>query len=173
MVIRLGQRSPTGQWRQRLIDADWYYASRYTKDYNVFTSIYFQYCHLGAGSLNCDSYSNGTLNICCSCDKLDHRLFISPVMAGEIRDVNNQWAMVLHVPISQFLPGWLGHASVGTDHRWFATHLIHNLWAHYPNLVTTHIAFTWKIMIGSGHKFEHITTAELSWHVQICDLTRA
>ena len=23
MVIRLGQRSPTGQWRQRLIDADW------------------------------------------------------------------------------------------------------------------------------------------------------
>ena len=23
MVIRLGQRSPTDQWRQRLIDADW------------------------------------------------------------------------------------------------------------------------------------------------------
>ena len=25
MVIGLGQRSPTGQWRQRLIDADWQY----------------------------------------------------------------------------------------------------------------------------------------------------
>ena len=26
MVIRLGQRSPIGQWRQRLIDADWFCA---------------------------------------------------------------------------------------------------------------------------------------------------
>ena len=28
MFIRLGQRSPTGQWRQRLIDADWSEAGR-------------------------------------------------------------------------------------------------------------------------------------------------
>ena len=28
----------------------------------------------------------------------------------------------------------------------------------------------WKIMISSGHTFAHGTTAQLSWHVQNCDL---
>ena len=30
-----------------------------------------------------------------------------------------------------------------------------------------------KIMIQSDHNFAHVTTAKLSWHMQICDLTRA
>ena len=33
-----------------------------------------------------------------------------------------------------------------------------------------HIFLLWKI-IWSGHNFAHVTTAELSWHVQFCDLT--
>ena len=30
-----------------------------------------------------------------------------------------------------------------------------------------------KVMIQSGHNFAHVTTAELSWHVQNCDLIRS
>ena len=29
-----------------------------------------------------------------------------------------------------------------------------------------------RIMIGSGHNFEHVTTAELSWHAQKCGLIK-
>ena len=29
---------------------------------------------------------------------------------------------------------------------------------------------TWKLMVQSGHNFAHVTTAKLSWPVQICDL---
>ena len=35
MVIRLGQRSPTGQWRQRLIDADWVHLQTGNKKNNI------------------------------------------------------------------------------------------------------------------------------------------
>ena len=30
-----------------------------------------------------------------------------------------------------------------------------------------------KIMIQSGDNFAHVMTAELSWHVQICELIRS
>ena len=60
------------------------------------------------------------------------------------------------------------------------------LWAHNPNLANLHTALTWKVIISSGHNFAchnssaammirsdhnfaHVTTAELSWHVQNCD----
>ena len=33
-----------------------------------------------------------------------------------------------------------------------------------------YVALTWKIMIRSDHKFAHVTTAQLLWHVQIRDL---
>ena len=31
-------------------------------------------------------------------------------------------------------------------------------------------AFAWKVIFWSAYKFAHAMTAELSWHVQICDL---
>ena len=34
-------------------------------------------------------------------------------------------------------------------------------------------ALTWKMIIQSGHNFAQVTTAEMSWHVQICDLIRS
>ena len=51
------------------------------------------------------------------------------------------------------------------------THFTKSLWAHNPNLEKIWNALTWKIIIKSGHKFAHVTTAMLSWHVQIFDLT--
>ena len=44
---------------------------------------------------------------------------------------------------------------------------INGLWAHNPNLVKLHVAFTWKRLTRSCRNFAHVTTAELSWHVQI------
>ena len=50
------------------------------------------------------------------------------------------------------------------------SHFTKGSWAHNPNLVRILVAITRKIMIRSGHNSAHVTTAELSWHVQICDL---
>ena len=44
------------------------------------------------------------------------------------------------------------------------------LWAHNPNLVKNYFAISWKIILRSCHNFAHVTTGQLSWHVQICDL---
>ena len=46
------------------------------------------------------------------------------------------------------------------------------LWDN-PNLVKIHIAPMWTMHITSGQTFAHATTAELSWHVQNCDLIRS
>ena len=43
------------------------------------------------------------------------------------------------------------------------THCTKSLWAHNPNLEKIWNALTWKIIIKSGHKFAHVTTAMLSW----------
>ena len=45
-----------------------------------------------------------------------------------------------------------------------------SLWAHNSNLVPICAAITLEIMIRSGHNFAHVTTAQLSWHVQNCGL---
>ena len=51
-------------------------------------------------------------------------------------------------------------------------HFTHHFYAHNPNILKIHIPFKWKITNRSSHKFAHVMTAELSWHVQICDLIR-
>ena len=48
-------------------------------------------------------------------------------------------------------------------------HFTKQLWAHYSNLVKMHFALIWILTIRSGHNFAHVTTAELSVHVQNCD----
>ena len=53
---------------------------------------------------------------------------------------------------------------------WPGTRFTNILWAHNPKLVKIHVAVTWKQLMISGHNFAHAMTAELSWHVQICDL---
>ena len=40
------------------------------------------------------------------------------------------------------------------------------LWAQNWNLLKNLIAVIIIVMTGSGHKFAHVTTAQLSWHVQ-------
>ena len=45
-----------------------------------------------------------------------------------------------------------------------------NLWAHRWNLVKSLSNLTLILMIQSDHNFAHTMTAELSWHVQNCDL---
>ena len=48
-----------------------------------------------------------------------------------------------------------------------------SLWAHNSNLAEIYVALMWIIMIISGQNFAHAMTAELSWHVQICDVVGA
>ena len=50
------------------------------------------------------------------------------------------------------------------------THFTSSFWAHNPNLIKMCVTLTWQAMICSGHNFAHAMTAQLSWHVQICDL---
>ena len=49
------------------------------------------------------------------------------------------------------------------------THFTNSLWWHNPNLEQD-ISLE-KMIIPLDHNFAHVTTAQLSWHVQICDLT--
>ena len=51
-----------------------------------------------------------------------------------------------------------------------ADHCTNNLWSHNQNFGKICVVVSCKIMIQSGHDFAHVTTAELSWHVQNCDL---
>ena len=46
----------------------------------------------------------------------------------------------------------------------------HGLWAHNTNLIDICLYSYIKIIIQTGHKFAHATTAELLWHVQNCNL---
>ena len=55
----------------------------------------------------------------------------------------------------------------------FGAHFTKKLWAHNPNLVKTQVAFPSLIMFWSCHNFAHATTAQLSWHVQNCDMIGA
>ena len=49
----------------------------------------------------------------------------------------------------------------------------HDLWVHIADLVKVCVAQKFcvkKVRIRSGHYFAHAMTAQLSWHVQNCDL---
>ena len=50
------------------------------------------------------------------------------------------------------------------------THVNKDLGTYNPNLVKFHVALSSKTRIRSDHNLAHVTTAELSWHVQNCDL---
>ena len=50
------------------------------------------------------------------------------------------------------------------------THCTNGFWAHDRNLVKIDFALILMTMIQSGHNFAHVTTTQLSWHVQNYDL---
>ena len=54
--------------------------------------------------------------------------------------------------------------------QWLGTHFTKVLWAHNWNLVKIITTLIMILMIQSGYKFAHVTTAQLLWHVQNCDL---
>ena len=56
------------------------------------------------------------------------------------------------------------------DHS--GTHFTNSIGTHDPNLVKICSLLTWKIITRSIHNFAHAMTAELSWHVQNCELIR-
>ena len=103
---------------------------------------------------------------------------------GLIPEVLNQWwpSSVADVCVSE-LRGYFCHSSccqlrttwplipnnawLGSDPIWIPpTHNTEVVWAHYWNLMRKYPCFHHQ----SGHKFAHVTTAQLSWHVQDCDL---
>ena len=53
---------------------------------------------------------------------------------------------------------------------WDLGAISNHLWAHNSNLLKNFFALFCICMIQSGHKFAHVMTAELSWHVKIFDL---
>ena len=58
----------------------------------------------------------------------------------------------------------------GVDFR--SKHLTKGLWTYDWNLAKIIFAVIFLLTIQSGHKFAHVTTAQLSWHVQNCELIR-
>ena len=46
-------------------------------------------------------------------------------------------------------------------------HFKNDLWAHDPNLIKTHVAKNWKMIIKSGHNLAHAITAQLLLTAQI------
>ena len=53
------------------------------------------------------------------------------------------------------------------------THFTNGWWAYKRNFVKRKLKYfslTFILIIQTVHKFAHVTTAELSWHVQNCDL---
>ena len=43
------------------------------------------------------------------------------------------------------------------------------LCGHNWNITKLFVAFITMLINQPGHKFAHVTTAQLSWHVQICE----
>ena len=97
---------------------------------------------------------------------------------------NKTWAQFqLHQNKALLAWEWSQQADQQTDHRlrqiiWQETkfnflmnrlfpygnirsHFTKVLWVHNPNLVIIGVAFTWKMIITSGHNFAHVTTAKL------------
>ena len=52
----------------------------------------------------------------------------------------------------------------------FGTYFTKDLWVHNWNLVKILFAVIIIVMIQLGHNFAHVTTAQLSWHEESCDL---
>ena len=51
------------------------------------------------------------------------------------------------------------------------TYLTQDLWAHSWNLRNIYFIYIGILTTQSDHDFAHVTTAQLSWHVQNCDLS--
>ena len=52
----------------------------------------------------------------------------------------------------------------------FGYHFTKGVWAYNCSLVNMIIAVLMILAIQPGHKFAHVTAAQLSWHVQNWDL---
>ena len=76
---------------------------------------------------------------------------------------NNTSFKVLDVHIASFI-------SLVTDVFTPGTYLTEGLWAHNWNLTKITVSIILILMIKSGHRFAHVMTALLSWHMQSCDL---
>ena len=55
-------------------------------------------------------------------------------------------------------------------HKELGTHFTNGVWAQKWNLVKIYFTLLLILSIQSGHNFAHVMTAELSCHVQSCDL---
>ena len=68
---------------------------------------------------------------------------------------------------------WLSHSSNGIFHS--ATWGISHKEFSSPSSKShkTYFVLRWKIIMISGYNFAHATTAQLSWHVQNCDLIKS
>ena len=76
----------------------------------------------------------------------------------------------VHLPLLVFINPveWLVvHSSFDPTPR---THFTNALWVHKWNLVKIIFNCFMILMIQSDCNFAHVTTAQLSWHVQNCDL---
>ena len=56
--------------------------------------------------------------------------------------------------------------------RWKLGPIPQMLMNSYRNLMNNQWALILIVMVWSSHNFSHVTTAELSWHVQNCELIR-
>ena len=54
----------------------------------------------------------------------------------------------------------------------FYTRVLGSILQIMYDIVKIHADLMWKIIVRSGYNFAHAITAELSWHVQNCDMIK-
>ena len=98
---------------------------------------------------------------------------MTPIIIGNCLSFNNPWRKELigrSVASLLIKSAQLAERTLLFDWTPQGTHFTKSFWAHNWNLMKILIALTCWIIVISGHNFAHGTTAELPWHVQICDL---
>ena len=129
-------------------------------------------------SLSSDKYvkwlQNETqLNINMGCHWWQHQLYLYMWKCGYVLQCENTscrwvcpWLSLMAAELwllmtLQALP--IGTSNTGRD-------FTKSLWAHECNLVKVCFGVIMITLVQSGHKFAHVMTAQLSWHVQNYDL---
>ena len=115
-----------------------------------------------------DDFSVHILGPCLTTRQPQAYMSIAGQITALLAQINQCWLPVLALYTGHLYNGLneaTHNATLGPP-----TSVTIGLWAHNPNLVKIHAALMWEMMIRSCHNFTHATTAELSWHVQSCDM---
>ena len=103
------------------------------------------------------------------------RVTVSCLMAvspfdGDTQPGGNYWHSSMPQHVDDCFAMWLEN-TIRSNWKEPGDHFTKGLWAYTPNLLKKIHKTHMKLMMGNSDlNFVHVTTAELSWHVENCDL---